>query len=407
MRVKAKTLVPPPPQPRAATASHTKQSHKPKRKQDGKVQKDTITALVSDKEEAKARRRVAKYTGRQPVLPVNQSPQDMLKQLLKHSYCVLKVYDEKQTVQVRDAILQSIRKFRCWKEELPVDFQRSPSHVLGMGKMQASAAPGAYHDPVIREHRRAEYEVMHPLLEELNRYLSQQHSETPFFVTQTADRIALRRKCAFNMPSGSTSVHRDVTSVNGQPTLAIGGWFNGSAATQYIWLLPGSHGTVTVVDDGGFKAVDKKLREDFMARAIYVQVPPGCRICFISHTAHGVCPDYDTDDSGSSLRVFTGYVFSTSPRHPVPGFLQRVADQAPLPMTSGKPSVMYDPQHRFHKDSFSAFAKQFAPHCFKATGSFSLLQEFGGLKTAFPNDPSQWYPEYTAEELSRMCPHRL
>ncbi len=279
--------------------------------------------------------------------------------LLNDGYAVVRVYDEAELGEVRDAYAElmhgehpalpgyaAMPEYRLDPGTRRVATYEGQTHLV-KGGFGALGNPSSFHAPIIRRMRRDAQRVASGVF---SRYLDVANLDRDAVrMEQLVDRARLLR------PDGVVGVetwHRDQTPMKMmmlQDDLVYGGWL-ALDGPQRFSAIRGSHRTAGERDNAGFSKVgaDDAQRYTEQKNAVleaggdwFIFIPAGHMLIFQQEMVHEVVKRSVAGRAGESYRLFTAWRLTRS-RHSFIADAERVFERQSVPLIkSGQAPPMF------------------------------------------------------------------
>lgn len=276
-------------------------------------------------------------------------------QLQEQGVVVIPVLSEARRQYYYDKIMAEVRAFPEYKDTAVAlaPFTKETKDTTGFVKSKFAALGNAssFHTKGVLELRQ---EVHHKCCELLFKdapfpYLPFQPVpiiQSQWNVEQLADRLMVRP--ANQQPNGE-SWHRDLSKIYANQSLIdqtfepiFGGWVNLNNFNHTFSCVPKTHKMSFPTDArGGFDTAIQRQKKRWAQQKEKIIIPPGHQMVFYERTVHEVYPAKIND---IILRLFVGYKITTNKTCNFGNdaqFIQRLKDNAWLPLKSGQKPPLY------------------------------------------------------------------
>lgn len=332
----------------------------------------------------KIKRTVEKYIKTYNVNEVKK----ITKSIRKKGFAVVNLRDSIDLQTIRNSIDGEIAKFPEYKDGAI----RTP-----LGGFGAFGNPGSFHNPIVRALRSTAYEKLFPVLDALKP--SEEYKKEAII-----DRLLVREA---GLSPSAESWHRDEAKHALPDDIVLGGWWNFDDKPNYLSCVKGSHKGVH--GNKGFAKVSKEQAEEFSAKNIHVEVPPGHVLLFNEQLAHEVL---GKKLSYKSYRLFLGWRLTKSTEPLDKELLEKLEKQAAMQIKSGQEPPMWAKLHWTNwVEKLAEFSTNFKDVCTskmtvnsgKNQGkTFTIVDRH---MTSLDTYDLPKYPPYDAQEIGILIPH--
>lgn len=203
---------------------------------------------------------------------------------------------------------------------------------------------------------------MHVVVDNFFRpYVARLADPSAWRLEQVADRMMIRKA---GQVVSAESWHRDEAALAEPSDHIFGGWANLDDHDQVFSCVLGTH--TGVAGHSGFATIkDKEMKAQYKATSTTVRIPPGCIIVFFERIVHEVVGRKAVHDM---YRLFLGWRITQAASSLFGDIstLERLADQAVMPLKSSQNPPMYANlhwvNHRGKIEDFSQHVVQVAKH---------------------------------------------
>ena len=247
----------------------------------------------------------------------NQNNQlQTIESLRNDGFCVVRVYDEQTTQQMRERLYEAVHSMPEFLPNLPAN-----TKFVG-GGFGAFGNSASFHHPVIRQIRADAHKVAKALFQKYyTSYLSDISSNNQSNMEQLVDRLRILRTQA---EITAELWHRDQTPMDKNAAvkegdLIFGGWISFDN-TQRFSAIKGSHriegikpcskGFTPLTKEEGAKYTKMKLEALEAGNSWYIEIPPGCMLIFQQEMIHEVVGG--KHQGPEQYRLFTGWRITSS-----------------------------------------------------------------------------------------------
>ena len=278
---------------------------------------------------------------------------------------------------MRNRLIKAIANYTEFKSSV------KPAVCGGFG---AHGNMDSFHNPVVRELRRAAHRAVLPLF----RFYGNVNLE------QIVDRVCVRPK---GQSPTAESVHRDEAPKAEPNDLIFGGWVNLNNTSQYFSCAKGTHREVS--QNSGFaKIKDPDDIAKYKALCDLVEVPPGHMIIFYERIVHQVLSNRAKTDM---YRLFTGWRLTTHSEPLIPDIERLLREQRVIPLKSGQLPPMYPNLYWVNwRRKLEDFSKQVRDeHCIDRTCQ-KTREVYRVVQQVMTGRAAQ--PPYSTDELQMHIP---